>query len=76
MASDPHHWPYAGADRLMPYDWEDRIAESGGDFLGYANRPKLDKQIRNAFFKAEEVISSHDLVIYGQFFFVGKQLAG
>ena len=60
---------------LMPYDWEDKIADSGADFLGYENSPKLDKQIRNAFFKAEEVIASHDLVLYEQFFFVGKHLA-
>lgn len=60
---------------LMPHDWEKRIAESGAEFLGYENNPKLDKQIRNAFFKAEKVIASHDLVLYEQFFFVGKHLA-
>ena len=43
---------------LMPYDWEERIADSGAEFLGYENNPQLDKQIRNAFFKAEEVIAS------------------
>ena len=60
---------------LLPYDWADKIADSGADFLGYENSPKLDKQIRNAFFRAEEVIDSHDLVVYEQFFFVGKHLA-
>lgn len=60
---------------LMPYDWADKVADSGADFLGYENHPGLDKQIRNAFFKAEEVIDSHDLVLYEQFFFVGKHLA-
>lgn len=59
----------------MPQDWKERIADSGAEFLGYENNPKLDKQIRNAFFKAEEVIASYDLVIYEQFFFVGKHLA-
>ena len=57
---------------LMPHDWEARISESGAEFLGYENNPKLDKQIRNAFFKAEEVIASFDLVLYEQFFFAGK----
>ena len=33
---------------LMPYDWKGKIADSGTDFLGYKNAPKLDKQIRNA----------------------------
>lgn len=60
---------------LMPYDWEERIADSGAEFLGYENNSQLDKQIRNAFFKAEEVIASYDLVLYEQFFFVGKHLA-
>ncbi len=60
---------------LMPRDWESRIADSGAAFLGYENSPRLDKQIRNAFFKAEEVIASYDLLIYEQFFFVGKHLA-
>jgi len=60
---------------LMPHDWADKIADSGADFLGYENNPKLDKQIRNAFLKAEEVIASHDLVLYEQFFFIGKHLA-
>ena len=60
---------------LMPCDWADKLAKSGADFLGYDNNPKLDKQIRNAFFKAEEVIADFDLLIYEQFFFVGRHLA-
>lgn len=60
---------------LMPHDWEKRIADSGAEFLGYDNHPQLDKQIRNAFFKAEEIIDSQDLVLYEQFFFAGKHLA-
>ena len=60
---------------VMPYDWETQISDSGAEFLGYENNPQLDKQIRNAFFKAEEVIASYDLVLYEQFFFVGKHLA-
>ena len=60
---------------LMPYDWESKLKDSGAVFLGYENSPKLDKQIRNAFFRAEEVIADFDLLIYEQFFFVGKHLA-
>ncbi len=60
---------------LLPNDWADKIVDSGAAFLGYENHPQLDKQIRNAFFKAEEVIASHDLVLYEQFFFLGKHLA-
>ena len=60
---------------LMPYAWEDKISYSGAEFQGYEYSPKLDKQIRNAFFKAEEIIADFDLLIYEQFFFVGKHLA-
>lgn len=60
---------------LMPYGWESRLADSGAAFLGYENSPKLDKQIRNAFLKAEEIIADHDILIYEQFFFVGRHLA-
>ena len=45
---------------LLPQDWESQIADTGADFLGYRNHPQLDKQIRNAFFKAEEVIADHN----------------
>ena len=57
---------------LMPHGWETQISDSGAKFLGYENNPKLDKQIRNAFFKAEEVIAGFDLLIYEQFFFVAS----
>jgi len=60
---------------LLPQDWEVAVAQSGAVFLGYDNSPKLDKQIQNAFRKAEEVIADIDLLIYEQFFFVGKHLA-
>ena len=53
---------------LMPYDWEIKRTDSVTEFLGYENYTKLDKQIRNAFFKAKEVIASHNLVLYEQFF--------
>ena len=60
---------------LLPHEWESKLHGSGADFLGYENHPQLDKQIRNAFRLAESVIAEHDLVIYEQFFFLGKHLA-
>lgn len=60
---------------LLPHNWENRISGSGATFLGYENSPKLDKQIRNAFFLAESVIDDFDILIYEQFFFAGKHLA-
>ena len=60
---------------LMPYDWQEKVAVCGADFAGYENHKKLSEQIKNAFHAADKVIQDFDLVIYEQFFFVGKHLA-
>ena len=59
---------------LMPFDWEDKIAESGARFLGYQNHRQLSEQIKNAYATAERVVEQFDLIIYEQFFFLGKHL--
>ena len=43
--------------------------------MGYKNHKKSAKQIRNAYFAAIQEIKNYDLVIYEQFFSVGKHLA-
>lgn len=60
---------------LMPFDWEDKIAESGAKFQGYKNHKKLSEQIKNAYSTAESIIEQFDFIIYEQFFFLGKHLA-
>ena len=60
---------------LMPYGWEDRVAESGADFQGYGNHKKLSEQIKNAYWAAEKMIHKYDGIVYEQFFFLGKHLA-
>ncbi len=60
---------------LMPYDWEERVKESGGDFQGYENHKQLSEQIKNAYKAAEKIIEEYDGVVYEQFFFLGKHLA-
>ena len=60
---------------LMPYDWEDKIAESGADFLGYKNHRQLAEQIKNAYAAADSIADQFDLILYEQFFFLGKHLA-
>lgn len=60
---------------LMPHDWQERVSESGAQFFGYDNHPRLSQQIRNAYEAGERVIKQHDLVVYEQFFFLGKDLA-
>lgn len=60
---------------LMPFDWEDKITESGAYFYGYKNHNQLSEQIKNAYHAAEQIINNFDLVIYEQFFFLGKHLA-
>lgn len=32
---------------LMPFDWEEKVAESGAKFYGYENHRKLSEQIKN-----------------------------
>lgn len=60
---------------LMPYGWEDRVAESGADFQGYGNHKKLSEQIKNAYRAAEKMFHKYDGIVYEQFFFLGKHLA-
>lgn len=60
---------------LMPFDWEDKVAECGAKFYGYENHKKLSKQIKNAYTTAESIVEQFDFIIYEQFFFLGKHLA-
>lgn len=60
---------------MLPFDWKDKISASGAAFMGYENHKKLSRQIQNAYAAAEKIISDYDLVIYEQFFFLGKHLA-
>ena len=60
---------------LLPFDWKDKIKDSGATFYGYQNHKQLSEQIKNAYHAARSIISNYDLVIYEQFFFLGKHLA-
>ncbi len=60
---------------LMPEDWQSRISESRADFVGYPNHPQLSEQMKNAWSMAEKIVEDYDLVLYEQFFFLGKHLA-
>lgn len=60
---------------LMPFDWEEKIAESGATFCGYNNHRQLSEQIKNAYAAAESIVEKFDFIIYEQFFFLGKHLA-
>lgn len=60
---------------LLPFDWKNIIDESGAIFYGYKNHKQLSEQIKSAYKTAEEIIKEFDLVIYEQFFFLGKHLA-
>ncbi len=51
------------------------IVSSGAKIEVYDNHQKLSEQIRNAYMSAEKMIEEYDLVIYEQFFFLGKHLA-
>lgn len=60
---------------LMPFDWEEKVAESGAKFIGYDNHRKLSEQIKSAYATAESIVEKFDFIIYEQFFFLGKHLA-
>ena len=60
---------------LLPFDWEDRIAGSGAEFYGYKNHRQLAEQMKNAWAAADGIAAQFDLVLYEQFFFLGKHLA-
>lgn len=60
---------------LLPKDWKEMLAGTGAEFVGYYNHKKLSEQIKNAYAAAEQIIQEYDLVIYEQFFFLGKHLA-
>lgn len=60
---------------LLPFDWEERVNESGARFIGYHNHKKLSEQIKNAYAAAEKIINNYELIVYEQFFFLGKHLA-
>ena len=60
---------------IMPYDWKDKLSETGAAFYGYENHKQLSEQMKNAYVTAERIIEQFDMVIYEQFFFLGKHLA-
>ena len=60
---------------LLPYEWKEMLDGTGAEFAGYHNHKKLSEQIKNAYAKTEQIIQEYDLVIYEQFFFLGKHLA-
>lgn len=60
---------------LLPFDWKDVVLQSGANFIGYLNHQQLSEQIKNAYKTAQLVINDFDLVVYEQFFFLGKHLA-
>lgn len=64
-----------GVTYMLPFDWEEKVAESGAVFYGYKNHRQLAEQMKNVFAAAEEIIEQYDYVIYEQFFFLGKHLA-
>ena len=57
----------------MPFD-EERVIEMCR-FAGYENHWKLSEQIKNAYAAADKMAKHFHLIIYEQFFFLGKHLA-
>ena len=47
---------------LMPFEWEEKISESGAEFIGYDNHKQLSEQIKNAYAVAESIIEKYNFV--------------
>lgn len=60
---------------LLAYEWENRILQTGADFIGYKNAKKFSDQLKNAYGAADEIAKEYDLILYEQFFFLGKHVA-
>ncbi len=60
---------------LLTPDWKEKILHTGAEFSEYHDNKKLSVQMRNAYDAAIKLASGYDLVIYEQFFFLGKHAA-
>ena len=58
---------------LMPFDWQERVYESGADFVGYENHKKLSEQIKNAYAVADKIAKDYNLIIL--IFYIGPKYA-
>lgn len=60
---------------LLTSDWKERVLYTGAEFSEYQDSKKLSVQMRNAYCAAIKLVSDFDLVMYEQFFFLGKHVA-
>ncbi|MDE6593067.1 MAG: hypothetical protein K2K57_08395 [Oscillospiraceae bacterium] len=60
---------------LLTPDWKEKILHTGAEFSEYQDNKKLSVQMRNAYDAAIKLAAGFDLVIYEQFFFLGKHAA-
>lgn len=60
---------------LLTYEWKNHILQTGSDFVGYKDAKKLSDQLNNAYNAADGIVQEYDLILYEQFFFLGKHIA-
>lgn len=60
---------------LLTSDWKERVTYAGAEFSEYQDSKRLSVQMRNAYCAAIKLVSDFDLVMYEQFFFLGKHIA-
>jgi MGT family glycosyltransferase len=60
---------------LLTKEWKERITDIGAEFIEYKNHKKLSFQMVNACQAALNIADAFDLIIYEQFFFLGKHIA-
>ena len=60
---------------LLTSDWKEKVLYTGAEFSEYQDNKKLSVQMKNAYYAAIKLVPDYDLVIYEQFFFLGKHVA-
>ena len=60
---------------LLTSDWKEKVLYTGAKFSEYQDNKKLSVQMKNAYYAAIKLVPDYDLIIYEQFFFLGKHVA-
>lgn len=59
---------------LLTSEWQERVEDSGAEFVPYNSHSRLSGQIKNAYAKGVEMSDGFDAIIYEHLFFIGKHL--
>ncbi|WP_283610683.1 macrolide family glycosyltransferase [Faecalispora anaeroviscerum] len=60
---------------LLTEQWKEAVLQTGAQFACYQDDKKLSIQMQNAYHAGVKLAHNFDLILYEQFFFLGKHLA-